>query len=255
MSARTITVVQARMSSTRLPAKALIDLAGRPLLWHAITRAAAAGVQDEVVVATSTERSDDPIVEFCGRHGFSVFRGSLEDVLDRFHGAAEAYRAERIVRVTADCPLLDPEVVAQVVGDFDPARHDYVSNTVERTFPDGLDTEVFSFDALERAWREASVPSDREHVTPYIWKRPDSFRIGQVRQTPDLSAERWTVDEPRDLEFVRAVFREMGRPRFGQGHLLELLERKPWLRKINAGIESNEGYRRSLRADPDGGTP
>jgi len=255
MSARTITIVQARMTSTRLPAKALIDVAGRPLLWHAITRAAAAGVQDEVVVATSTERSDDPIVEFCGRHGFSVFRGSLDDVLDRFRAAASAHRAERVIRVTGDCPLLDPEIVAHVAGAFDPGRHDYVSNTVERSFPDGLDTEVFTFEALDRAWREAELASEREHVTPYVWKRPQIFRIGQVRQSPDLSAERWTVDEPRDLEFVRAVFREMGRPMFGQRQLLGLLERKPGLRRLNAGIECNEGYRRSLRMDPDGETP
>ncbi len=241
------------MSSTRLPAKALIDLAGRPLLWHTFTRAAAAGVQDEVVVATSTERSDDPIVEFCGRHGFAVFRGSLDDVLDRFHAAARVHGADRIIRLTADCPLLDPEVVAYVAGAFEPQRHDYVSNTIERTFPDGLDTEVFSFEALDRAWSQARLPSEREHVTPYIWKHPRSFRIAQVRQQPDRSHERWTVDEPRDLEFARAVFREMGRPMFGQTQLLELLERHPELRELNAGIECNEGYRRSLERDREAG--
>lgn len=246
---KTISVVQARMSSTRLPAKALIDLAGRPLLWHAVTRAAAAGVQEEVVVATSTERSDDPIVDFCGRHGFAVFRGSLNDVLARFHGAARAHGADRIIRLTADCPLLDPEVVAEVARAFDPAQHDYVSNTLERTYPDGLDTEVFTFEALDRAFHEARLSSEREHVTPYIWKNPRLFRMAQVRQRRDLGHERWTVDEPRDLEFARAVFREMGRPMFGQRHLLELLERRPELREINAGIDCNEGYARSLAQD------
>ena len=244
-----IAIVQARMSSTRLPGKCLAEIEGRPLLWHTVSRTSAAKVCDEVLVATSTEASDDAIEEYCLGQSIPVFRGSLEDVLDRFYRAAGSRGAETIVRTTADCPLLDPEVIAHVVRAFDPDHHDYVSNTIERTYPDGLDTEVFSFAALERVWREARLPSEREHVTPYIWKNPEIFRIELVRQDRDHSSERWTVDEPCDLEFVRAVFGGIGRLEFGQREVLALLEREPELRELNEGIPLNEGYLESLKKD------
>ena len=247
---RTVAIVQARMSSTRLPGKCLAKIAGRPLLWHTVTRTRGAGTLDDVVVATSRDSSDDPIEIFCREAAVPLFRGDLEDVLDRFHGAAQQSRADRIVRVTADCPVLDPTVIDQVVGSFDADAHDYVSNTCDRTYPDGLDTEVLSAAALERAWHEATLPSEREHVTPYIWKNPDRFRLLQVRQSPDRSAERWTVDEPRDLTFIRELFARLGTLEFGQREILALLDGAPELRHINAGIELNEGYRKSLELDP-----
>jgi spore coat polysaccharide biosynthesis protein SpsF (cytidylyltransferase family) len=247
---RTVAIVQARMSSTRLPGKCLADIAGQPLLWHTVTRTRAAAAVDEVLVATSRESSDDPIERFCASEGVAIFRGDLDDVLDRFRRAARFARADRIVRVTADCPVLDHDVIDAVVGVFDDEAHDYVSNTCDRTFPDGLDTEVLSAAALERAWSEATLPSEREHVTPYIWKNPDRFRLHQVRQSPDRSAERWTVDEPRDLSFIREVFARIGTLEFGQREILALLDDAPELRRINAGIELNEGYRKSLALDP-----
>ncbi len=244
-----VAIIQGRMSSRRLPGKILMDIAGSPLLAHVIRRAEAAEIFDTVVFATSTDPADDPVAAYCATNGYACFRGDLNDVLERYYQAAKAYCAGIITRLTADCPLLDPAVIRTVAQVFDPTHHDYVSNAIERTYPDGLDTEVFSITALTRARNEAKLPSEREHVTPYIHKHPEFFRIKHVTQQQDLSAFRWTVDEPRDLEFVRAVFAELKEGIFGQEEVLALLARKPELKSINADIACNEGYRKSLRED------
>lgn len=241
-----VAIIQARMSSSRLPGKVLLPLGQRPMLWHVVSRARLATRLTTVAVATSTEVADDAIADFCAAHGLSCFRGSQNDVLDRFRGAAEAFEADVIVRLTADCPLIDPGIIDTVVAAFTPGETDYVSNVIERTYPDGLDTEVFSRDALERAWREAEWESEREHVTPYIWKHPEKFRLRHVRQAENLSALRWTVDEPGDLLFVRAVFGRLGPGCFVMDDVLRLLRAEPDLGRVNAGIETNEGYRLSL---------
>lgn len=246
---KTVAIIQGRMTSRRLPGKILAAIAGVPLLAHVTRRAQASGVFHDIVFATTTDPSDDPVETYCTAHGIRCFRGDPSDVLDRYAQAARAYGAGVIVRLTSDCPLLDPAVIKRVVGTFDPARHDYVSNAIRRTYPDGLDTEVFSLEALKRADKEARLPSEREHVTPYMHKHPELFRIAHVTQERDYSALRWTVDEPRDLDFVRAVFRELGDGLFGQEEILALLERKPDLQHINEGIPSNEGYERSLLQD------
>lgn len=246
---KTAAIIQGRMTSTRLPGKVLADIAGTPLLGHVIQRANAAGVFDVVLVATSTDPADDPIERYCRERGVGCFRGSLEDVLERYYQAACSTDADCITRLTADCPLLDPAVIRKIVGVFDPARYDYVSNAIRRTYPDGLDTEVFSMAALTQARNEATLPSEREHVTPYIHKHPHLFRIGHVTQEKDLSALRWTVDEPRDLAFVRAVYEKLGSNVFGQEEVLALLEADPSLQNMNEGITCNEGYQKSLRED------
>ncbi len=246
---KTVVIVQARMSSSRLPGKVLVDVAGRPMLEHVVCRAQAAGVGENVVVATSDDPSDDPVAAFCAANGISVERGSREDVLDRYHRAAANQDADAVVRLTADCPLIDPQVIEGVCRKFDPERYDYVSNTLDRTYPDGLDTEVFTFAALERARNEARLASEREHVTPYIWKHPERFRLGQVRQQADHSEERWTVDQAEDLEFVRGVYDALGILEFGQEEILELLWDRPEMRRINQGIDGNEGYLKSLEQD------
>ncbi|MBI1812280.1 glycosyltransferase family protein [Candidatus Peregrinibacteria bacterium] len=245
---RRIAIVQGRMSSRRLPGKILADTAGVPLLMHVLRRAQAADVFDVVVMATSTDPSDDPVEDFCTASGFACFRGDLNNVLERYFTAAKMYNADLITRITADCPLLDPQVVRAVNEAFDPVHHDYVSNTLERTYPNGLDTEVFSMEALTKARERAMLPSEKEHVTPFIYKNPDMFRMHQITQKHDLSSLRWTVDELRDLEFVRAVFEELGTGTFGQREILALLKRRPELRGMNEGI-SNDGYQRSLAED------
>lgn len=247
---KSIAIIQGRMSSKRLPGKVLMNIDGSPLLAHVIRRAEAANVFDTVVFATSSDAADDPVAAYCAAHGKNCFRGSLDDVLERYYQAARTYKADVITRLTADCPLLDPAVIREVVQAFDTHRYDYVSNAIQRTYPDGLDTEVFSIEALTRARNEARLPSEREHVTPYIHKNPHLFRIRHITQDHDLSALRWTVDEPRDLEFVRAIFAELGDGIFGQEEILALLARKPGLTAINEGIICNEGYAKSLRSDP-----
>jgi spore coat polysaccharide biosynthesis protein SpsF (cytidylyltransferase family) len=253
MAERAVAVIQARLGSTRLPGKALADIAGRPMLAHVAERAAAIPGIAAVVIATTVSPADEPLAAFACRAGLHSIRGSEADVLDRFCLAARETRAEAIVRITADCPLLDPEVSGRVLAAYVGGRPavDYASNVHPPTYPDGLDTEVVSVEALETAAREAELPSDREHVTTYIWRRPERFRLLNVANGEDLSAHRWTVDTGADLAFVRAVFEALGRggSRAGMAEVLGLLAEQPALREINAGLRRNEGFERSLAAE------
>ena len=250
---KVVAVVQARMCSTRLPGKVLADIAGHSMLWHVVNRVHAARRLDEVVVATSDEPSDDAIAIFCAKNRFECFRGKARDVLDRFYSAAKHYAADAIVRITADCPLMDPRVIDRLVDVYLQGSYDYVTNTLRYTYPDGLDVEVFSFDALQRATQEARTPIDREHVTVYF-RTSGSFRLCNVENAIDLSRRnlRWTVDEPADLELARAVYAYLWSERqlFGLEDVLQLLDRKPELMEMNRGIVRNEGYYRSLLAEP-----
>ncbi|MFX0195113.1 MAG: cytidylyltransferase domain-containing protein [Candidatus Hodarchaeota archaeon] len=242
-------IIQARMGSMRLPGKVLLDISGQPMLWHVVNRVRRVKRVDKVFVATSDEVSDDPIVAFCEEEGISCFRGSSDNVLDRYYQAAKWLDADVIVRITADCPLIDPEVLNDVVEHYMEGDFDYVSNIDPPTFPDGLDIEVFSCQTLQWAWREAKLQSEREHVTPYIRRRPQLFRIGNVTYKEDLSKMRWTVDEPADLEFVRAVYEYLGSMSFGLADVLNVLKNHPELMEINAGIGRNEGYQKSVREE------
>ncbi|GAB4407530.1 MAG: glycosyltransferase family protein [Anaerolineae bacterium] len=244
-----VAIIQARMASTRLPGKVLAEIAGQPMLYHVIQRTQQTRNLDLVVVATSTNQADDAIAQFCQTANLPCFRGSENDVLDRYYQAARHFEAEIIVRLTADCPLLDPKVIAKVVQTFQAGIFDYVSNTLQCTYPDGLDTEVFSLAALTQAWLEAHLASEREHVTPYIWKNPAKFRLCNVAGEHDFSAFRWTVDESQDLAFVRAVYEYLGPGPFGMAAILDLLETHPDLSKTNAAFGRNEGYQKSLRED------
>lgn len=242
-------VIQARLSSTRLPGKVLLDLAGVPLLTRAYERVLKARTIEQVVLALPETASNDTLAEFCSKAGMPFFRGSENDVLDRFYSTAKRFGADPIVRITADCPLIDADVIDKVLSDFMSGGADYVSNTLKPTFPDGLDTEVFSFRSLEQAHKEACLSSEREHVTPYIWKHPELFRTRNVANDRDLSKLRWTVDEPRDFEFVVAIYREFGNRYFGMREVLRLMDRRPELAVINEGIPMNAGYAKSLAED------
>jgi spore coat polysaccharide biosynthesis protein SpsF (cytidylyltransferase family) len=237
------------MRSTRLPGKVLMDIGGHAMLWHVVNRVRQAARVDVVLVATSKEVADDPVAAFCEREGIPCCRGSEDDVLDRYYGAARWIGADAIVRITADCPLIDPSIIDDIVACYVRGDYDYVANINPPTFPDGLDAEVFSFDALARAWREAGWRSEREHVTPYIRKHPERFRIGNVTHGEDLSSMRWTVDEPQDLEFVRSVYEHLGSLSSGMAEVLDVLKQHPELATINPGIVRNEGYQRSVRKD------
>jgi len=247
---RTVAIIQARMGSGRCPGKVMAEVGGRPMLDHVVRRAQQATTIELVVVATSDRPSDDAIADFCAQHSISCIRGSEDDVLDRYYQASKAFDVDPIVRLTADCPLLDPAVIDSVVRTFRAGDYDYVSNALEPTYPDGLDTEVFGFGVLEKAWREASRMTEREYPTSYIFEHPTRFRLHNVRNDVDLSNLRWTVDEPKDLEFVRRIYGELGpEPSFGMQEILDLLRRHPELATINAGIGRNEGYQRSLEED------
>jgi glutamate-1-semialdehyde 2,1-aminomutase/spore coat polysaccharide biosynthesis protein SpsF len=242
-----VAVIQARMGSRRLPGKSLAEIEGRPMLWHVIQRAKRATLIDRVVVATSTNSADDVIEAMCRELAVPCYRGSENDVLDRFYMAARAEKASQVVRITADCPLIDPEIIDRVIRRFQRGDLDYASNAMVRSFPDGLDTEVFSFSALERAWHEATKSSEREHVTPYL--RSGKFRTANVESdsTSLYQHYRWTVDEAEDLEFIRAVYRGLHQKGdFGMKDVLELIEKNPGLEKLNSEIVSNRGYYKSL---------
>lgn len=249
---KVIAVLQARTGSSRLPGKVMADLAGKPLLARVIERTQAIPGIQEVVVATTQAERDRPILDLAKACHVKAFAGSEEDVLDRYYRAMQHFHGHIVVRLTADCPLLDPQVSARVLDRFLDGDVDYASNTLRPTFPDGLDTEIFSFPALERAWREARLVSEREHVTPYIWKNPLKFRLASITDDVDRSGLRWTVDEAQDLEFARAVYKHLyrdGEQPFGMDAVLALLENKPELKAMNAGFSRNEGYAKSLLED------
>ena len=211
MAAGLICVVQARMGSTRLPGKVLADLDGRPLLAFLLARLAPLKV-DHVVVATSTSGADDTVAEVAEDAGAAVVRGPEDDVLARFALVLERHPADAVIRLTADCPLTDPALVQHVADAWHDAGADYASNTLVRTFPDGLDVEVVAADALRAAATEATDPFEREHVTPFVYRRPDRFRLADVRHPTDLSHLRWTVDTADDLDRVRRLVAATGDP-------------------------------------------
>lgn len=250
---RVVAVVQARMASRRLPGKVMEMVEGIPMVGRVLERARAVPCVDHVVLATSDGHSDDPVAAWALSNGWAVFRGSEQDVLERFRGAAEAAGADAVVRITADCPLLDPEVSGQVVARFLQGDADYASNIQPPTFPDGLDTEVLSMAALERASIEARLPSEREHVTLFIRENPGRFRAVNVSGTHDLSGLRWTVDEPEDLEFVRRVYRAAGTATLGMNQVLNIVAENPAIGALNGSFARNQGLIDSIRRDEEAG--
>lgn len=241
-----VAIVQARMGSRRLPGKTLADLLGRPMLARVVDRVRQARTVDRVVVATSNGAADDKIAEFCWSEKILCFRGSEDDVLDRFYGAATEHDADVVVRITADCPLIDPGVMERVIERFRRGDCDYATNALRYTYPDGLDTEVFSMAALEQAWREARKQSEREHVTPYL--RSGKFRVVNVESDVPLEKrQRWTVDHPADLEFVRGVYSAFGgKTDFTYQDVMQLLKERPQLAATQTETITNEGYYSSL---------
>jgi len=240
---KTVAIIQARVGSTRLPGKVLLDLAGRTVLERVVERVRRFTLVDEVVVATSELRADDPVAVECARIGVETFRGSESDVLDRFVGAADATGADVCVRLTADCPLLDPGVSDSIISVFLEAdgAADYASNKIPQSFPRGLDTEVFSREALGRAAREARETYERVHVTAYMYRHPERFSLISVTSDIDRADWRWTVDTAEDLEFMRQIYGRLGgTDDFSWHDVVALLEEEPSLKWINAGVKQKE---------------
>ncbi len=207
---RIVAIVQARMSSSRLPGKVLKEIHGKPMIAWVVERTRQAKAVDFVAVATTSDPADDAIENWCRESQTACYRGSMFDVLDRYYQAAKLFAADIVVRVTADCPVIDPQVIDDTIAAFFANQADFAANRLPppwgRTFPIGLDTEVCSFTALERAWKEAKEAHEREHVMPFLYDVPDRFKVYQLNTSPDYGALRWTVDTPEDLDFIRAVF-------------------------------------------------
>jgi len=255
---RIIAVIQARMGSSRLPGKVLLDLGGQPMLARVVERVRRAHSLNDVLVATTSEAQDDRVAEFCQALGTPVYRGSDHDVLDRFYQAARICEAEAIVRITADCPVIDPVEVDHTVGKFLRSGSDFTTNRLpppwHRTYPIGLDTEVCTFNALERAWKEADQAFQREHVMPYFYEgipiqdlnsrkdakavSPRGFLVLVLNHDPDYGSLRWTVDTPEDLELMRKVYLHFeGRDDFSWLDVLGFFEQRPDLVNTNSGIQ------------------
>ena len=214
------------------------------MLARVVWRTRRATLLDEVVVATTSRSCDEAIVSECRRLGAPVFRGEEEDVLDRYYRSAQAFKAEGIVRITSDCPLIDPEIIDLVVSGFFKEKPSYASNTLNRTYPRGLDAEVVSMSCLERAWHEAHRPFQRAHVTPFIYQHPVLFRLLSITANGDYSNHRWTVDTPDDLVFARAVYSRLGnRDSFGWQDVLKVLSEEPELMELNRHIRQKETER------------
>lgn len=237
-------IIQARVGSTRLPGKIMKDLSGREVLWHAVERALLAKSADRVMVATTTNPEDDAVEKFCRKHNFLFYRGSDENVLERYYWAAKQFGADIIVRITADCPLIDPKTMDLCVEKFKKSGCDYISNVVPgpRTFPRGLDVEVFSFGALEKAHKNAGEIYEKEHVTPYIWENKNGeFKVGE---TVTASAEyarnyRLTIDYPEDFELIKKIYQSLYRNNeiIDIRDAIDFLDKNPAIAKINADCE------------------
>lgn len=234
---KVVAIVQARMGSTRLPGKVLKDLEGKTVLGRVVERLRRAELIDEVLIATTDVPADDAIVAECRRLQVPISRGDQDDVLDRYYRAAQLAKAEVVVRVTSDCPLIDPEIIDKTIAAFLEAKPDYASNIQVRTYPRGLDTEVMSFAALSRAWQGARAKYEREHVTPYIFEHPKEFNLQSVTGEADHSAQRWTVDTPEDLQLVQAIYARLrDKPEFLWRDVLAVLDREPELMELNRSV-------------------
>lgn len=245
--------IQARTSSTRFPGKVLKPILGKEMLALEVERVRACQTIDRVAIVTSVSPEDQQIVELGKRIGIDVFCGSLENVLDRFYQAALKFRPDHIVRLTGDCPLIDPQVVDKMVRLYLDEKGDYGTNCTPPTYPDGLDAEIFTFQALKQAHDEAVLPSHLEHVTLFIESQPARFRLVNLSHGEDLSGKRWTVDEPEDFEFVKRIFEQLypSNPQFAMDDVLALLKAKPELEMLNRRFMRNEGLLKSQERDKE----
>ena len=252
MAPHIVGIVQARMGSTRLPGKTLIDICGKPFLHHILGRMQRSRKLENLVVATTTKREDDAICELCQGLNIVCFRGSEDDVLDRYYQCAKAHNADIIVRITADDPFKDPEVADRIIEEIlQDDEVDYVSNTIRPTYPEGLDIEVFRFRALEKAWQEATSALDREHVTPYIWLHPNLFKLKNIEYEKNLSHMRWTLDTPEDLAMTKAVYNELYKEGslFLMKDVLDLMEKHAEIEELNANVERFSGHKKIIQEE------
>ena len=253
-----IAIIQTRMSSTRLPGKVLMKAVGKTFLELLLERVKHSKYITETIIATTTNPNDDVLFDFCSKNNIKFFRGSENDVLDRYYQTAKAFSADVVVRITSDCPLIDLHVVDKVIEEFLRGKYDYISNIAPPTYPDGLDVYAFSFKALERDWKETKfteAPSTqsekndnyrREHVTPYFWQNPKKFKVGNIAQKEDMSQKhRWTLDYEEDYQFIKRVFEELYREgqTFYMEDILKLVKEKPEIYALNSNRLQNNSFK------------
>jgi spore coat polysaccharide biosynthesis protein SpsF len=242
-------IIQARMGSHRLPGKVMKKIKGKPLLYYVLNQMKFSKLLENIVVATTDLSEDDVIEKFLKKKKINCFRGSSKNVLDRYYNCAKKFKIQTIVRITADCPLIDPCLIDQVIKKFQTEKYDYVSNAYPRTFPYGTEVEIFSFDSLSKSWENAVKPSEKEHVTPYIKNHPKNFKIGSVENKENISEFRWTVDREEDLKLVKEIIRRIPEIPILTESILKLMKKEPKLKEINSKIIPNEGMNKSLKED------
>jgi spore coat polysaccharide biosynthesis protein SpsF len=233
---KTVAIIQARMGSTRLPGKVLFDLAGKTVLEHVVCRCRKSNYIDDTIVATTMASRDDVIAQKTCELGATVFRGSEEDVLDRYIQAAREARADIILRIPADCPLVDHIMIDNSMKHFLSQSYDYASTRIRQTFPYGQDVEIITREALEHAWRQAQAPHQRVHVTPYIYEHPEIFRLWAIHDTDNYSHQRWTLDTHEDLAFLQTVFSTFHVDTLAWQILAEELEKHPEILALNRHV-------------------
>jgi len=240
-------IVQARMSSTRLPGKVFADIEGYPLLWHIINRIKKSKSIEKIIIATSTNAYDDKLEKWCFENGVSCFRGNENNVLERFYFSAKKFKVETIIRITADDPFKDPEIIDNVISMLKNENLDFAYNNHPPSFPEGLDTEVFTFTALEKAYLSATDPFELEHVTQYLYRNPEIFRQKNFSYKKNISNLRWTIDREKDLEMAKTVYRFLYKEKevFLLNDILNLLVKEPWISDINADVERSSMYKKN----------
>jgi spore coat polysaccharide biosynthesis protein SpsF (cytidylyltransferase family) len=244
-------IIQARVNSKRLPKKVIKKLDdSKNVLEYVIDQVKQSTKINQIVIATTEEIQDDIITVISKKNNCDYFRGSENDVLDRYYNCAKKFNFNSIVRITSDCPLIDPQIIDKVIEKFESKNYDYVTNTFPRTFPKGLDVEIFSFKILEKIWKIAKLPSEREHVTQFILNN-NEFRIGNVKHEDNLSNLRWTIDQNEDYEFLLNIVKRLPDRPILINDILKVLEKEPWLSKINMGIDPNEGIKKSKKEDKE----
>tara|TARA_B100000700_G_scaffold49723_1_gene52665 strand:- start:230 stop:985 length:756 start_codon:yes stop_codon:yes gene_type:complete len=246
-----VAILQARMGSSRLPGKVMMSILGRPMLELQIERIKRATLIDKLVVATTTNPQDDEIEQLCTSLNVDCFRGSEEDLLDRYYESAKQFQADYIVRLTGDDPLTDPNLIDDMISKMKSGSFDAVTNTIYPTYPEGLDLSVLTFKSLSLAWSKADLQSQREHVTPYIFDNAEEFRIFHYKQTADKSSLRWTVDYKEDFIFIEEIYKYLytSNKAFLTEDVYKLLENKPSLVKINSNFIRNSGLLNSIKND------
>jgi spore coat polysaccharide biosynthesis protein SpsF len=248
-----VTVIQARTGSSRLPKKILLPLAGKPLLFRMYERVATSYLKGTIVIATTTDKSDDVVADICNQYSINCFRGHVIDLLDRHYKAAKLYNADAVIKIPSDCPIIDPKIIDRVIKYFidNYDQFDFVSNLHPPTYPDGNDVEIMSFKSLEDAWINAKKDFEREHTTPYLWENPDKFKIGNIEWETGLDysmTHRFTIDYQKDYNFLKSIYDELypEKNKFTLQDILDLLKRKPEIKKINEEYCGVNWYRNHL---------